>query len=318
MPTPRHRSKRSRRPAKGRSSPANRSAGLIGSTGQRALAATIGVIGGSGLYQIESLRQLREVRLRTPFGAPSDAYLVGELSGIRVAFLARHGRGHRLMPSEINYRANLFGLKLLGVRQVISISAVGSMKESRHPGEVVIPDQFIDLTRHRASTFLGHGVVGHVGFGDPVCAELATRLEEAGRRIGATVHRGGTYLCMEGPQFSTRAESNLYRSWGVDVIGMTNATEAKLAREAQLCYATVALITDYDCWHQTAEPVTVEAILHLLHHNAELAKRLIAEAVPKVPEVRACPCATALRDAIVTAPGAMTAEAKRRMAVLGR
>lgn len=280
--------------------------------------ATIGVIGGSGLYHIESIRQLREVRLRTPFGPPSDAYLVGELSGVRVAFLSRHGRGHRLMPSEINYRANLFGLKQLGVRQVVSVSAVGSMKESRHPGEVVIPDQFIDLTKQRVSTFLGQGVVGHVGFGDPVCAELAARLEEAGGRIGAVVHRGGTYVCMEGPHFSTRAESELYRSWGVDVIGMTNATEAKLAREAQLCYATVALITDYDCWHQTAEPVTVEAILHLLHDNAELAKRLIAETVPKIADVRTCRCASALRDAIVTAPDAMTAEAKRRLAVLRR
>jgi len=281
-------------------------------------AAAIGVIGGSGLYQIETLRHLREVRVRTPFGAPSDAYLVGELSGVKVAFLSRHGRGHRLMPSEINYRANIFGLKLLGVRQVISVSAVGSMKESRHPGEVVIPDQFIDLTKRRANTFLERGVVGHVGFGDPVCAELASRLEEAGRRVGATVHRGGTYVCIEGPQFSTRAESTLYRSWGVDVIGMTNATEAKLAREAQLCYSTVALITDYDCWHQTAEPVTVEAILHLLHHNAELAKRLIEEAVPKMAEVRACSCGSALRDAIVTPPDAMTAEARRRLAVLQR
>ena len=287
-------------------------------SGRDNAAAAIGVIGGSGLYQIESLRQLREVRVRTPFGPPSDAYLVGELSGVKIAFLSRHGRGHRLMPSEINYRANLFGLKLLGVRQVISVSAVGSMKESRHPGEIVIPDQFIDLTKQRVSTFLGRGVVGHVGFGDPVCAELAARLEEAGGRIGATVHRGGTYVCIEGPQFSTRAESNLYRSWGVDVIGMTNATEAKLAREAQLCYATVALITDYDCWHQTAEPVTVEAILQLLHLNAELAKRLIAEAVPKIPEVRACACGSALRDAIVSRPDAMTAEAGRRVAVLMR
>ncbi|HUJ78887.1 MAG TPA: S-methyl-5'-thioadenosine phosphorylase [Nitrospiria bacterium] len=289
-----------------------------GPAGPGASAATIGVIGGSGLYQIESLRQLREVRVRTPFGAPSDAYLVGELSGVKIAFLSRHGRGHRLMPTEINYRANLFGLKQLGVRQVISVSAVGSMKESRHPGEIVIPDQFIDLTKQRVSTFLGRGVVGHVGFGDPVCPELAARLEEAGGRIGATVHRGGTYVCIEGPQFSTRAESDLYRSWGVDVIGMTNATEAKLAREAQLCYATVALITDYDCWHQTVEPVTVEAILQLLHLNAELAKRLIAEAVPKIPEVRACACGSALRDAIVTRPDAITAETGRLLAVLKR
>ncbi|MEW6324590.1 MAG: S-methyl-5'-thioadenosine phosphorylase [Nitrospirota bacterium] len=280
--------------------------------------AAIGVIGGSGLYAMEAIRGLREVRLRTPFGAPSDAYLVGELGAVRVAFLSRHGRGHRLMPSEINYRANLFGFKQLGVQRVISVSAVGSMKESLHPGQVVVPDQFIDLTKQRVSTFLGRGVVGHVGFGDPVCAELASLLAEAGRRIGAAVQAGGTYVCIEGPQFSTRAESQLYRSWGVDVIGMTNATEAKLAREAQLCYATIALITDYDCWHQTAEPVTVEAILHLLHRNAELAKRLIADAIPKIPTVRRCPCRSALHDAVVTAPQAQTAEARRRLALLKR
>lgn len=280
--------------------------------------AAIGVIGGSGLYAMESIRGLREVRVRTPFGPPSDAYLVGELGGLRVAFLSRHGRGHRLMPSEINYRANLFGLKQLGVQRVISVSAVGSMKESLHPGQVVVPDQFIDVTKQRVSTFLGRGVVGHVGFGDPVCAELASLLAEAGRRVGATVHPRGTYVCIEGPQFSTRAESQLYRSWGVDIIGMTNATEAKLAREAQLCYATIALITDYDCWHQTAEAVTVEAILHLLHQNAELAKRLIADVVPKIPTVRRCPCRSSLRDAIVTAPKAQTAGARRLLALLQR
>jgi 5'-methylthioadenosine phosphorylase len=266
---------------------------------------------------MEALRGLREVRVRTPFGAPSDAYLVGELGGVRIAFLSRHGRGHRLMPSEINYRANLFGLKQLGVQRVISVSAVGSMKESLHPGHVVIPDQFIDLTKQRVSTFLGRGVVGHVGFGDPVCAELASLLAEAGTRVGRTpVHQGGTYVCIEGPQFSTKGESRLYRSWGVDIIGMTNATEAKLAREAQLCYATIALVTDYDCWHQTAEPVTVEAILQLLHQNAELAKQLIAEAIPKIPSVRRCPCRAALRDALVTAPEAMPAQARRLIALL--
>jgi 5'-methylthioadenosine phosphorylase len=280
--------------------------------------ATIGVIGGSGLYAMEAIRALREVRVKTPYGAPSDAYLVGELEGVRVAFLSRHGRGHRLMPSEINYRANLYGFKLLGVERIISVSAVGSMKETRHPGEVVIPDQFIDLTKQRVSTFMGRGVVGHVAFGDPICAELASLLGEAGRGVGATVHSGGTYVCIEGPQFSTKAESELYRSWGVDIIGMTNATEAKLAREAQLCYATIALVTDYDCWHHTAEPVTVEAILHLLHHNAELAKRLISRVIPKIPLVRSCPCQMALSDAIVTAPEAMAADAARRLAVLRR
>lgn len=281
-------------------------------------AATIGVIGGSGLYAMEAIRGLREVRVRTPFGSPSNAYLVGELSGVRVAFLSRHGRDHRLMPSEINYRANLFGLKLLGVQRVLSVSAVGSMKESLHPGQVVVPDQFIDLTKQRVSTFLGRGVVGHVGFGDPVCAELASLMADAGGRVGATVQRGGAYVCIEGPQFSTRAESQLYRKWGVDVIGMTNATEAKLAREAQLCYATIALVTDYDCWHQTAEAVTVEAILDLLHQNAELAKRLIADVIPKIPAVRSCPCRSALRDAIVTAPKAQTADARRRLSILQR
>ena len=283
-----------------------------------AASAVIGVMGGSGLYAMEAIRGLREVRLRTPFGPPSDAYLVGELGGIPVAFLARHGRGHRLTPTEINYRANLFGMKLLGVTRIISVSAVGSMKESLHPGNVVIPDQFIDLTKQRVSTFLGHGVVGHVGFGDPVCADLASQLHEATRRVGATAHRGGVYVCIEGPQFSTRGESMLYRSWGVDVIGMTNATEAKLAREAQLCYATVALVTDYDCWHQTEEAVTVESIIHLLHQNAELAKRLIADVITKLPLNPTCPCRTALRDAIVTAPEAIPPDARRRLAVLQR
>ena len=278
--------------------------------------ATIGVIGGSGLYAMETIRQLRQVRVTTPFGAPSDAYLVGELAGITVAFLSRHGRGHRLVPSEINFRANLFGLKQLGVERVISVSAVGSMKETCHPGDVVLPSQFIDLTKQRMNTFMGQGLVGHVGFGDPICAELSSLLGEAGQRVGASVHQGGTYVCIEGPQFSTRAESNVYRSWGVDVIGMTNATEAKLARELQLCYATIALVTDYDCWHQIAEPVTVEAILHQLHENAVLAKQLIADVIPKIPVVRRCPCQSALHDAIVTAPDALSGAAKRRLALL--
>ena len=220
-------------------------------TSKKTVQAAIGIIGGSGLYNIEGLERVREVRVRTPFGAPSDAVVTGVLGGVRVAFLSRHGRGHRINPGSINYRANIYALKSLGVKQVISVSAVGSMKEAIRPGDVVLPDQFIDLTKRRISTFFDDGIVAHVGFGEPVCASVADTLEEAGRAAGARLHRGGTYVCMEGPQFSTKAESRLYRQWGVDVIGMTNMPEAKLAREAELCYATVALPTDYDCWHET-------------------------------------------------------------------
>src|SRR5512134_1211578 len=230
--------------------------------------ADIGIIGGSGLYDIEGLRNVKQVSLRTPFGQPSDTVVLGELDGIRVAFLSRHGRGHRFNPSEINYRANIYALKSIGVRRVISVSAVGSMKESMKPGDVVLPDQFIDLTKRRTSTFFEGGAVAHVAFGEPVCASLGSSLLAAAQSVGATVHQGGIYVCIEGPQFSTKAESRLYRQWGVSVIGMTNLPEAKLAREAELCYATVALVTDYDCWHQTEEPVTVEAIIKVLLDNA--------------------------------------------------
>lgn len=278
--------------------------------------AAIGIIGGSGLYDIEGLERVREVRVRTPFGAPSDAIRVGVLGGIRVAFLSRHGRGHRLSPSSINYRANIYALKSLGVTQVISVSAVGSMKESIRPGDVVLPDQFIDLTKRRASTFFDEGIVAHVGFGEPVCSSVADVLEQAGRSVGARLQRGGTYVCMEGPQFSTKAESRLYRQWGVDVIGMTNMPEAKLAREAELCYATVALATDYDCWHDTEEAVTVEAILATLHKNVALAKQLLKAAVPKLAPDRACACHQALQTAIVTAPDGISATAKRRLNLL--
>jgi 5'-methylthioadenosine phosphorylase len=269
--------------------------------------AAIGIIGGSGLYDIEGLERVREVRVRTPFGAPSDAIRVGVLGGIRVAFLSRHGRGHRLSPSSINYRANIYALKSLGVTQVISVSAVGSMKESIRPGDVVLPDQFIDLTKRRVSTFFDEGIVAHVGFGEPVCSSVADVLEQAGRSVGARLQRGGTYVCMEGPQFSTKAESRLYRQWGVDVIGMTNMPEAKLAREAELCYATVALATDYDCWHDTEEAVTVEAILATLHKNVALAKQLLKAAVPKLAPDRTCACHEALQTAIVTAPDHISA-----------
>lgn len=282
----------------------------------RTARAEIGIIGGSGLYEIDGLHQVKRVTLATPFGSPSSPVVLGELDGVRVAFLSRHGRGHRLSPSEINYRANVYALKAIGVRRVISVSAVGSMKDSVKPGDVVLPDQFIDLTKRRFSTFFEGGVVAHVAFGDPVCASLATSLLGAGRSVGATVHQGGTYLCMEGPQFSTKAESNLYRQWGVSVIGMTNMPEAKLAREAELCYATVALVTDYDCWHESEEPVTVEAILATLCANVALAKRLLRAAVKSAASVTSCPCQQALQHAIVTAPDTIPAGLRRKLALL--
>lgn len=282
----------------------------------RTARAEIGIIGGSGLYEIDGLHQVKRVTLATPFGSPSSPVVLGELDGVRVAFLSRHGRGHRLSPSEINYRANVYALKAIGVRRVISVSAVGSMKDSVKPGDVVLPDQFIDLTKRRFSTFFEGGVVAHVAFGDPVCASLATSLLGAGRSVGATVHQGGTYLCMEGPQFSTKAESNLYRQWGVSVIGMTNMPEAKLAREAELCYATVALVTDYDCWHEIEEPVTVEAILATLCANVALAKRLLRAAVKSAASVTSCPCQQALQHAIVTAPDTIPAGLRRKLALL--
>ncbi len=263
--------------------------------------AAIGIMGGSGLYEMEGLKVLEERTLDTPFGAPSDPYVLGEVDGIRVAFLSRHGRGHRKMPTEINYRANLFGFKLLGVHTILSASAVGSMKELYAPTDIVFPLQFIDRTRHRADTFFGNGVVAHVSFADPICAGTAALGAAAAREAGANVHEGGTYLCMEGPQFSTRAESNLYRSWGVDVIGMTNLTEAKLAREAELCYATMALVTDYDCWHESHEAVSVEQVLGYLRANAAMAQKTLRLAIPRVAaRARDCACPTALQYALIT------------------
>lgn len=278
--------------------------------------ATVGVIGGSGLYDIEGLASTRSIRVRTPFGAPSDAITVGTLEGIRVAFLSRHGRGHLLNPSVINYRANIFALKSLGVSHVISISAVGSMKESIRPGDVVVPDQFIDLTKRRVSTFFENGIVAHVAFGEPVCAELGRALLSAAKQVGATAHPSGTYLCMEGPQFSTKAESRLYRQWGVDVIGMTNMPEAKLAREAELGYATVALVTDYDCWHDTEEAVTVEAVLTTLHRNVALAKQILRAVMPYFADPEECACHRALDHAILTAPKRIPSAVRKRLAVL--
>lgn len=286
-------------------------------TGQRSVSrADIGIIGGSGLYEIEGFRKVKELAVKTPFGDPSDKVLVGELDGVRIAFLSRHGRGHRINPSEINYRANIYALKWLGVRQVISVSAVGSMKESIKPGDVIVPDQFIDLTKRRVSTFFEGGIVAHVAFGDPVCASLGTVLSAAARTVGATVHQGGVYLCIEGPQFSTKGESRLYRQWGASVIGMTNLPEAKLAREAELCYSTVALATDYDCWHETEEAVTVEAILTTLRQNVTLAKRLLRAALAGVADVKACSCQQALQHAIITAPDRMPASLRRKLALL--
>src|SRR3954470_1554258 len=241
--------------------------------------ASIGIIGGSGLYPMEGLTVIDERKVETPFGEPSDSYVIGEIDGVRVAFLSRHGRGHRLSPTELNYRANLFGFKLLGVHTILSASAVGSMKEEYAPTDIVFPHQFIDRTRHRPDTFFGNGIVAHVGFADPICAGASFTMSKVARDVGARVHEGGVYLCMEGPQFSTRAESNLYRTWGVDVIGMTNLQEAKLSREAEICYATMALVTDYDCWHETAESVSVEAIFGYLKANAAMAQRILRTAV---------------------------------------
>ncbi len=275
----------------------------------------VGIIGGSGLYKMEGLTGVREVKVPTPFGDPSDAFLLGSVAGVPLAFLPRHGMGHRILPSEINFRANIYAMRLLGVERIISVSAVGSMREGIAPGHLVIPDQFYDRTRHRAGTFFGEGIAAHVGLADPVCADLAGALGDAGEATGSTIHRGGTYLCIEGPQFSTRAESRIYRQWGVDVIGMTNLPEARLAREAEICYATVALATDYDCWHAGEEDVTVEGVVQTLRQNVERAKTLIREAVSRLG-VRKCRCGEALKDAILTDPGAIPPEARRRLAAI--
>lgn len=264
--------------------------------------ARIGVIGGSGLYEMEGLTGVRSVKVETPFGDPSDEIVLGELGGVGLAFLPRHGRGHRILPTEINFRANIYALKKLGVEQIISVSAVGSMKEAIEPGHIVIPDQFYDQTKRRVSSFFGDGVVAHVGMADPVCGHMARVLAGAGRKTGAVIHEGGVYLCIEGPQFSTRGESRVYRQWGVDVIGMTNVTEAKLAREAEICYATVALSTDYDCWHESEEDVTVEAVIKIIQQNVETARKIIRGAVSGLTGERTCGCGHALKNAIMTAP----------------
>jgi len=262
--------------------------------------AQIGIIGGSGLYQMEGLKEIKEVAISTPFGKPSGKFVLGKLGGVPVAFLPRHGVGHTLLPSEINYRANLYGLKTLGVTAIVSVSAVGSMKKELAPGHIVVPDQFYDLTKDRKSSFFGNGIVAHVSLADPICPSLAKTVADAGEAAGATVHRGGTYICMEGPQFSTRAESDVHRDWKVSVIGMTNATEAKLSREAEMCYVTLALSTDYDCWHVSEEPVTSEMVIKVLLANIALSKRIIAATVQQIDAKRGCRCGTALKNAIVT------------------
>lgn len=276
----------------------------------------IGIIGGSGLYEMEGLEAVREEVVRTPFGEPSDRYILGRLQGRPVAFLARHGRGHRLMPSELNFRANIFGFKVLGAEWILSASAVGSMREEIKPLDILIPDQFFDRTTQRVSTFFGEGLIAHVSMADPTCHVLGELLHRAGREVGATMHRGGTYVCIEGPQFSTRAESRIYRSWGVDVIGMTNLQEAKLSREAEICYATMALVTDYDVWHETEEDVTVEKVVAILHKNVATAKAIIKRVVPVIPKERSCACAQALKDAIITAPQAISEAAKKKLWLL--
>jgi 5'-methylthioadenosine phosphorylase len=278
--------------------------------------AEIGIIGGSGLYAMPGLTSVREERVETPFGEPSDAFVLGELEGRKVVFLARHGRGHRILPSELNFRANIYALKKLGVERVLSVSAVGSLKEEHKPTDFVIPDQFIDRTFHRVATFFGDGIVGHVAFGDPVCGIVAQTIVSACESEGLVGKAGGTYVCMEGPQFSTRAESNLYRSWGADVIGMTNLQEAKLAREAEICYATVAMVTDYDCWHEGHDAVTVDQIVAVLNQNAANACKVVMAAVAAMPRERSCPCASALKYAILTSPKAIPAATRERLDLL--
>lgn len=279
----------------------------------------IGVIGGSGLYDMADLTDREELALKTPFGDPSGAYLVGTLRGKRVAFLARHGAGHRLLPSELNFRANVFGFKLLGVERIISASAVGSLKQEYPPLDIVVPDQFFDRTKTRISTFFGNGLAAHVSFAYPICRELASVAADAVDAVGAKAHRGGTYVCMEGPQFSTLAESKLYRSWGMDVIGMTNLQEAKLAREAEICYVTLALVTDYDCWHPDHDSVTVEMIIATLMKNAQTAQRAIAETITRLPATRSCDCGSALKYALITRPEAVPDRIKKDLApIIGK
>lgn len=278
--------------------------------------AKIGVIGGSGLYDIEGVTGREEVDITTPFGKPSDAITIGTLEGVGIAFLPRHGKGHRLMPTEIPARANIYALKSLGVGHIIAVCSAGSFREEIKPGDLVIPDQLIDRTRSRVSTFFGEGIVAHIPFAEPFCPVLSRIVEQAAREAGARVHPRGTYVVMEGPAFSTRAESRLYRSWGADIIGMTALPEAKLAREAEMCYTVIGCVTDYDSWHEASEPVTVKVILDILHKNIDTAKKIIKLAISRIPEKRNCGCATALKNAIVTSPALIPAEQKKKLDLL--
>ena len=279
----------------------------------------IGIIGGSGLYDMAELTDREEKSVSTPFGDPSGPFVVGTLGGKRVAFLARHGIGHRILPSELNFRANIYGFKVLGVERILSASAVGSLKEEYKPLDILIPDQFFDRTKGRISTFFGRGLVAHIAFAHPLCGELSKIAADSAEAVGATVHRRGTYVNMEGPQFSTLAESKLYRAWGMDVIGMTNLQEAKLAREAEICYATLALVTDYDCWHPDHDSVTVDMIIANLMQNARTAQQAIATAVGRLPAARNCACKDALATAIITRPEAVPAQTKKDLApIIGK
>jgi 5'-methylthioadenosine phosphorylase len=276
----------------------------------------IGIIGGSGLYNLENLSDITSVALETPFGHPSDDYVIGTLEGVRVAFLPRHGAGHRLTPSEINFRANIYGFKRLGVSHVISITAVGSLREDIRPLDIVIPDQFYDRTKNRKSTFFGGGLVAHIAFADPVCPDLSSLLHEAAAEAGLTTRNGGTLLCIEGPAFSTRSESALYRRWGMDIIGMTSFQEAKLSREAEICYAAVALVTDYDCWHEDEKDVTAAAVVENLRKNISNAKRVIQSVIPNISETRTCICASALDRAIMSTPDTIPRETRTKLDLL--
>jgi 5'-methylthioadenosine phosphorylase len=279
----------------------------------------IGVIGGSGLYQMEGMKVLEERRIETPFGDPSDAYVIGEIEGQRVAFLPRHGRGHRLLPTELNYRANIFGFKVLGVEQLVSVSAVGSLKIEYKPTDIVVPDQFLDRTRHRPDTFFGNGLVAHVSLAKPICPRLLDQAVDAARAAGATVHKGGAYVNMEGPQFSTRAESETYRHLGMDVIGMTNLTEARLAREAEICYVSLSMITDYDCWHETEEAVSGEAVMEVVRQNVKMSQEVVRQMLQRVSEKRSCLCADALQYSLITERSMIPAETvKALQPIIGR
>lgn len=276
----------------------------------------VGVIGGSGLYEIEGLSDIESISIETPFGSPSDDLVTGMLGDVKMVFLPRHGRGHVKMPSEINYRANIYAMKKLGVKWIIAVSAIGSMKEEYAPGHVVVPSQYFDHTKGRKSTFFGDGIAAHVSLADPVCPPLSALIANAARSADATVHEGGLYICMEGPQFSTRGESEIYRSWGVDVIGMTNMPEAKLAREAEICYASLSLVTDYDCWHDGHDDVTVEDLIATLTQNVALSKKVLEIAAPQIGEDRECVCESALKSAIITSPDSITQQVKDRLGII--